>query len=214
MALPERAIFAAGETPKPQNVLSPGEALQRLRAGNKRYVSGVMQQRDFIAERKVLAGGQNPFAGILSCADSRVAPEYVFDTGLGDLFVLRVAGNFLNRDALASFEYAVKFLGTPLLVVLGHEKCGAVDAAVKTVVDGAALPGHLPQLAESIRPAVQSAIKQGGDLLASAIRDNVLQNVQKLKTATPIISQYVDEKKIDVVGGIYKLDDGRIEWVV
>jgi carbonic anhydrase len=214
LSLSARSIFAAaGDIPKPQNVLSPEEALNRLRAGNERYVSGVMRRHDFNAERDVLAGGQNPFAGILSCADSRVAPEYAFDTGRGDLFVVRVAGNFLNDDALASFEYAVKFLGTPLLVVLGHDKCGAVDAAIKTVKDGASLPGHLPQLVENIRPAVEAAMKGSGDLLENAIRENVLFNVEKLKTATPIISRYVDEKKVQVVGGIYKLGDGRVDWI-
>jgi carbonic anhydrase len=208
-----RSLLAAGETPKPENVLTPEEALHRLHAGNKRYVDGVMKRHDFAAERGALAGGQNPFAGILSCADSRVAPEYAFDTGRGDLFVVRVAGNFLNEDALASFEYTVKFLGTPLLVVLGHEKCGAVDAAIKVVKDGAELPGHLPQLVEHIRPAVKAALAEPGNLLANAIRQNVLLTVEKLKTASPVISQYVDEKKVLVRGAIYKFDDGQVEWL-
>jgi len=213
LALPGQALFAAGETPKPQNVLTPHEALLRLKKGNERYVNGVMKRHDFLSERAALAGGQNPFAGILSCADSRVAPEYAFDSGRGDLFVVRVAGNFLNEDALASFEYTIKFLGTTLLVVLGHDKCGAVDAAIKTVKDGAELPGHLPGLVEHIRPAVKTAMAEQGDLLANAIRENVLLNVENLKTATPLISRYVTEDKVHVVGGIYKLDDGRIEWL-
>jgi carbonic anhydrase len=203
LALSGRALFAAGETPKPQNVLSPDEALDRLKKGNERYIDGVMKRHDFSPERGVLAGGQNPFAGILSCADSRIAPEYAFDTGRGDLFVVRVA----------SFEYAVKFLGTPLLVVLGHEKCGAVDAAIKTVKDGAELPGHLPHLVEHIAPAVKTAMSEPGDLLANAIRENVLLNVEKLKTATPILSDYVAQNKIRVGGGIYRLAEGRIEWL-
>jgi carbonic anhydrase len=150
-----RALFAAGETPKPQNVLPPDEALDQLKKGNDRYVAGVMKRHDFRTEREALAGGQNPFAGILSCADSRVAPEYAFDSARGDLFVVRVAGNFADEDGIASFEYAVKFLGTPLLVVLGHDSCGAVSAAIKTVRDGIELPGHLPGLVEHIRPAIQ-----------------------------------------------------------
>jgi carbonic anhydrase len=213
MALSGRALFAAGETPKPQNVLSPDEALERLKKGNERYVEGVMKRHDFGMERGVLAGGQNPYAGILSCADSRIAPEYAFDSGRGDLFVVRVAGNFAEENGVASFEYAVKFLGTTLLVVLGHEKCGAVDAAVKTVKDGAELPGHLPQLVEHIRPAVKTAMAEPGDLLANAIRENVLLNVENLKTASPILSDYVAQNKIRVVGGIYKLKDGHIEWL-
>jgi len=213
MALSGRALFAAGEIPKPQNVLSPDEALERLKRGNARYVEGVMKRHDFDLERGALAGGQNPYAGILSCADSRIAPEYAFDSGRGDLFVVRIAGNFAEEDGIASFEYTVKFLGTPLLVVLGHEKCGAVDAAVKTVRDGAELPGHLPHLVDHIAPAVQRAMSEPGDLLANAIRENVVLNVEKLKTASPILSDYVAQGKVRVVGGIYKLKDGLIEWL-
>src|SRR5450755_2618399 len=160
--------------PKPQNVVSPDAALELLMKGNKRYVEGESRRHDFKREREALVGGQNPYAGILSCADSRVAPEYAFDSGRGDLFVVRVAGNFAEEDGIASFEYAVKFLGTPLLVVLGHENCGAVSAAIKTVKDGAEMPGHLPHLVEHIRPAVQAALPEPGDLLDNAIRENVL----------------------------------------
>jgi carbonic anhydrase len=213
LTLSGRALFAAGETPKPENVLTPSQALARLKKGNERYVEGVTKRYDFKTERKALVAGQNPYAGILSCADSRVAPELVYDSGQGDLFVVRVAGNFANEDAVASFEYAVKFLGTTLLVVLGHEKCGAVDATIKTVKDGAVLPGHLPELVEHIRPAVQTALPEPGDLLANAIRENVLLNVANLKSASPILSQYVADNKIMVVGGIYKLADGQVEWL-
>src|SRR3984885_15777811 len=173
-ALSSSALFAAGEVPKPQNVLSPDQALARLKSGNQRYVDGVMKRHEFGAERSTLLGGQNPYAGILSCADSRVTPEYAFDSGRGDLFIVRVAGNFAEEDGIASFEYTVKFLGTPLLVVLGHDKCGAVDAAIKTVKDGAELPGHLPHLVDHIAPAVKTALSEPGDLLANAIRENVL----------------------------------------
>jgi len=199
--------------PKPQNVLTPEQALARLKKGNSRYVEGVAKRHDFIAEREALVGGQNPYAGVLSCADSRIAPEYAFDAGRGDLFVVRVAGNFADTDGIASFEYAVKFLGTTLLVVLGHDKCGAVGAAIDAE-KGATLPGHLPELVEHIIPAVKTAKGQpGDDLLAKAIKENVLLNIEALKAASPILSQAVTEKKIMVVGGIYKLDDGRIEWL-
>jgi carbonic anhydrase len=126
---------------------------------------------------------------------------------------VRVAGNFAESDGIASFEYAVKFLGAPLLVVLGHDKCGAVDAAIKTVKDGAQLPGHLPQLVDHIAPAVKTAMSESGDLLANAIRENVLLNVQALKTASPILSDYVGSGKVKVVGGIYRLKDGSVEWL-
>ena len=213
LAFSSRALFAAGEVPKPENVLSPGEALARLKHGNQRYVDGDMKRHDFAAERGILAGGQNPYAGILSCADSRIAPEFAFDSARGDLFVVRVAGNFADEDGIASFEYAVKFLGTPLLVVLGHDKCGAVDSAIKVVKDGAELPGSLPHLVGHIIPAVKTAMGESGDLLATSIRENVLANVEKLKTASPVLTDYIAQGKLRVVGGVYKLKDGRVEWL-
>jgi carbonic anhydrase len=213
MTIPGSLFAAADEKPKQQNVLTPDGAFERLQHGNKRYTEGMMKRHDFAAERAALAAGQNPFAGILSCADSRIAPEYAFDTGRGDLFVVRVAGNFANEDGVASFEYAVQFLGTPLLVVLGHQKCGAVDAAIKVVKDKAELPGHLPGLAKKIRPAVEDVIGKPGDLLDNAIHENVILNVNKLKSASPIISKAVEEKKVRVIGGIYELATGRVQWV-
>jgi carbonic anhydrase len=215
LSLSGRGLLAApsdAPPPKPENVLTPEQALARLKKGNSRYVEGVAKRHDFVAEREALVGGQNPYAGILSCADSRIAPEYAFDAGRGDLFVVRVAGNFADSDGIASFEYAVKFLGTTLLVVLGHDKCGAVSAAIDAE-KGATLPGHLPELVEHIIPAVKAAKSEPGDLLANAIKENVLMTVEQLKAASPILSQAVDDKKIMVVGGIYKLEDGRVEWL-
>ena len=112
--------------PKPENVMTPDEALARLMEGNRRYQKGIAKRHDFVAEREALVGGQNPYAAILSCADSRIAPEYAFDSSRGDLFVVRVAGNFANPDNIASMEYAVEVLKTPLILVLCHEACGAV----------------------------------------------------------------------------------------
>jgi carbonic anhydrase len=114
--------------------------------GNERYVEGESRRHDFKREREALVGGQNPYAGILSCADSRIAPEYAFDSGRGDLFVCRVAGNFANNDTIASMEYAVVMLGPPLIMVLGHDACGAVGATIKSLKDNTTLPGHLPSL--------------------------------------------------------------------
>jgi carbonic anhydrase len=202
---------AAKAPPKKDNVLSPQAALQRLMTGNERYVDGVSRRHDFKHEREALTRGQNPFAGILSCADSRIAPEYAFDSGRGDLFVCRVAGNFLNTDVLASFEYGVQVLHTPLLMVLGHQSCRAVDAAIKSIRDGTTLPGHLPSLVEAIGPAVRDTQGKPGDALENAIKQNVLLNVERLKAATPIIEAFVSEKKVQVVGAVYHLDDGRIE---
>jgi carbonic anhydrase len=199
--------------PKPQNVLSPDESLARLQKGNGRYVEGVSLRHDFKHEREALAGGQNPFAAILSCADSRIAPEYAFDSGRGDLFVCRVAGNFATGEVIASMEYAVAVLGVPLILVLGHESCGAVDAAIKSLRDDKALPGHMPSLVAGIAPAVKAVSQQGGDTLTKAIRQNVIDNVGVLGSATPILSAAVEQHKLRVVGGVYGLRDGRVDMI-
>jgi carbonic anhydrase len=195
------------------NVLSPDAALKRLLRGDERYVEGVMRRHDFQREREALVGGQNPYAAILSCADSRIAPEYAFDSSRGDLFVCRVAGNFAADETVASMEYAVAVLNTPLILVLGHESCGAVDAAIKSIKDDKQLPGHLPSLVQAIAPAVKAVTSQGGDTLNNAIRQNVIDNVAKLKSATPILSAAVNDKKIQVAGGIYRLNSGKVELV-
>jgi carbonic anhydrase len=200
--------------PKPENVLSPDAALDRLMKGNARYVEGVSKRHDFSHEREPLRTGQNPFAGVLSCADSRIAPEYCFDTARGDVFVCRVAGNFASDEMVASFEYAVQVLNTPLILVLGHDACGAVDATLKSIKDSTTLPGHLPALVAAISPAVKSVQGEPGDMLDNAVRRNVMLNVEKLKTAEPILSTFVDNNKIRVVGGIYKLASGRVELLI
>jgi carbonic anhydrase len=203
----------AKSTPKPQNDISPTAALDRLIKGNARYVEGVAHRHDFKHEREALAGGQNPYAGILSCADSRIAPEYAFDSGRGDLFVCRVAGNFANDDSIASLEYAVAILNTPMILVLGHDSCGAVDATIKSLKDNTTLPGHLPSLVSNIAPAVKASADRPGDKLANAIRQNVIDNVAKLKSAAPILSAAVEQGKLKIAGGIYRLGDGRVELV-
>jgi carbonic anhydrase len=199
--------------PKPQNVLSPDAALERLRKGNTRYVEGVSLRHDFKHEREALVGGQNPYAAILSCADSRIAPEYAFDTARGDLFVCRVAGNFASDEMIASLEYGVAVLNTPLILVLGHESCGAIDAAIKSLKDNTTLSGHLPSLVTAIAPAVKAVSQAGGDVPGNATRQNVIDNVAKLASATPILSAAVEQKKLKVVGGIYRLKDGRVDIV-
>ena len=199
--------------PKPQNVLSPEASLERLMKGNGRYVEGVSRRHDFKHEREALAGGQNPYAAILSCANSRIAPEYAFDSGRGDLFVCRVAGNFATAEVVASMEYAVAVLGVPLILVLGHDNCGAVDAAIKSLKDDKPLPGHMPSLVTGIAPAVKAVSQQGGDTLGKAIRQNVVDNVANLGSATPILSAAVEQRKLKVVGGVYGLKDGRVEMV-
>jgi carbonic anhydrase len=199
--------------PKPQNVLSPDAALEGLRRGNARYVEGVSLRHDFKHEREALAKGQNPYAAILSCADSRIAPEYAFDSGRGDLFVCRVAGNFASDEMIASLEYAVAVLAVPLILVLGHESCGAVDAAIKSLKDNTTLPGRLPSLVTAIAPAVKAVSQQAGDTLSNATRQNVIDNVARLASATPILGAAVEQKKLKVVGGIYRLKDGKVDMV-
>ena len=200
--------------PKPDNVISPDASLKRLMEGNTRYVDGVARRHDFKHEREALAGGQNPFAGILSCADSRIAPEYAFDSARGDLFVCRVAGNFANEDSVASFEYGVAVLAVPLILVLGHDSCGAIDATIKSLKDDKPLPGHLPSLVAGLAPAVKAVAQQAGNTLDNAIRQNVIDTVARLKSAGPILSAAVEQKKLRIVGGVYRLKDGRVDMVV
>ncbi len=210
-AAPHALAAKAKAPPKPENVLSPDAALDRLMQGNGRYVDGVSKRHDFRHEREALSKGQNPFAAILSCADSRIAPEYCFDAARGDVFVCRIAGNFASDEMIASLEYAVQVLNTPLIMVLGHDACGAVDATIKSVKDGSTLPGHLPSLVAAIKPAVDAVQGQSGDMLSNAIGRNVTLNVEKLKSTGPILSAFVSDKKIRVVGGVYGLKSGQVD---
>ncbi|MCA1437327.1 carbonic anhydrase [Bradyrhizobium sp. BRP20] len=197
--------------PKPDNLLSPDAALKRLMEGNDRYVHGVSRGDDFKRERSVLVDGQNPYAAVLSCADSRVAPELVFGSGLGDLFVCRLAGNFANDDTLASMEYAVAVLNTPLILVLGHDHCGAIDATIKSLHDDKPPPGHISSLIAALAPAVTASRQQTGDTFAEATRQNVVDNVNKLRSTGPILNAAVEQNRLKVVGGLYRLDTGRVE---
>jgi carbonic anhydrase len=199
---------AAADAP---NAIAPEAALERLMQGNARYAANAPEQRDFSAGRAARASAQYPIAAILSCADSRVSPELVFDQGPGDLFVVRLAGNFVDDDGLASLEYAVKFLGAPLVMVLGHTNCGAVAAAVKVVMERAVLPGHLPELIKSIEPAVIAAHdRHPSDLVAAAIEENVKLNVTRMKDDEPILSEALAAKKIAAVGGVYDIATGKV----
>ena len=209
----------AADQPKPgaappPNAIPPADALKRLLDGNARYVANTLRERDYSAGRAARVQAQYPIAAILSCADSRVAPELAFDEGPGELFVVRVAGNFMTQDLLASLEYGVQILGVPLIMVLGHTKCGAVDAAIKVLKTNAALPGHLPELVAAIKPAVIVAERtQKGDLLENAIAENVRRQVARLKTAPPVVQKFYAGKKIDIVGGVYDLATGKVALV-
>lgn len=204
---------SALNVPKPSNIVTPEQALERLIEGNQRYIKGYSKRHDFIAERESLVQGQNPYAGILSCADSRISPEYAFDSGRGDLFVARVAGNFANANNIASFEYSVEVLKTPLLMVLGHDNCGAIKATISAVKDNTTYPGHIPSLIEALSPAVRAASAVSGDLLYNSTRENIKQNVEVLKNSGPILSAAIKENKLKIIGAVYRLKTGEIELV-
>jgi carbonic anhydrase len=210
LSLPSRPVRAEAAT---SPILSSQQALDELMAGNARYVSGQSAARGFSAEKAALAAGQAPHSIVLGCADSRVAPELAFDQQLGQLFVVRVAGNTLDASGLASIEYAVKFLGASLIMVLGHSACGAVGAAIKVIKDNAHLPGHLSQLIEPIVPAVKAVKGMGGDTLTDAIKENVRLNVARMRRAGPIVSADIADGRVQAVGGFYDLATGRVELV-
>jgi carbonic anhydrase len=194
--------------------VSPDEALKRLQQGNARYAANTSRNKDFSAGRAARASAQYPFASILSCADSRLSPELAFDQGLGDLFVVRVAGNFTNEDGLASLEYGSVVLGVPLILVLGHSNCGAVNATIKVVKEGTTLPGHLPSLINAIRPAVVAAeARKPADLLAEATAENVRLNVKYLQTAKPLLADLVAAGKLKVAGAVYDIATGKVTAV-
>lgn len=196
------------------NAISPDDALRRLLDGNARYASNLSTNKDFSAGRAARALAQYPFASILSCSDSRVAPELVFDQGPGELFIVRIAGNFVDDDGLASLEYSAQFLGTPLVMVLGHTNCGAVSATIKVIADRIELPGHLTNLIGLIRPAIEAGkARNPADLLAEATAENVRHNVRRLERAEPLLSGLVASGKVKMVGGIYDIVTGKVTLI-
>ena len=180
------------------------DPLQRLIDGNRRYVDGRLQHPNQTpARREEVARGQKPFAAVVACADSRVAPEVVFDQGLGDLFVLRVAGNVANDMILGSLEYAVLHLGVGLVAVIGHKGCGAVQAAI----GGGTVPGHIGSLVEAILPAVSKSSDPSPDAVAGK---NAMMTADRIRTAGPVLSEASGQGKIKVVAGFYDLDTGQV----
>ncbi len=204
----------AQESKRPQNA---DEALQALMDGNKRFVNCLKETPRKCAERrKYVAAGQNPFAAILACADSRVAPEIIFDQGIGDLFVVRVAGNIVNPanyGIQGSLEFGVLALGAPLIVVLGHSECGAVAGSIEALQKGTQFPGSINNIVQTIEPAVEIAKKEKGDLLHNSIVSNVELGVNKLNNSDPVISDLVKKGKVKVVGANYDLKSGEVKLV-
>src|SRR5436190_12194194 len=197
--------MAWGESPPTANAV-----LSELKAGNHRHQSHqYAHPHESAARQHELVKGQSPHAVILACADSRVPPEIVFDRGLGDLFVVRVAGNIATNSEIASIEYAAEHLHAPLVVVMGHQSCGAVGAAI----EGGEAPGHLPALIDAIRPAVEEAKKEKGDLSANAVRINVERVVDQLRASQHLLAPAVAAGKLRIVGAVYALDTGKVAWL-
>ncbi|MFB2835772.1 carbonic anhydrase [Floridanema evergladense] len=199
-------LAEAQEKPQP---VAPDAALQRILEGNKRFVAEKRQNLPSRSRLKETATAQFPFASILSCADSRVPAEIVIDQGLGDLFVVRIAGNVATESGIGSLEFSTAVLGTQLIMVIGHERCGAVAAAVK----GDPLPGRIGIFVEEIKPAARSVQGKPGDPVENAVVANVKYQVNKLKENSSILSNLIAEGKLKIVGARYDLDTGELAIV-
>lgn len=202
---------------QPAAARDPNAVLARLVEGNRRFVKGELahpgrRPEDFAP----LAEGQAPLAVIVGCADSRVAPELIFDQGVGDLFVVRVAGNAVSGAGpfiKGSVEFAVAELGARLIVVLGHEACGAVKAAVAHIDANDTLPGAIRDLVEVIRPAAQAVRGKPGDKVDNSIKANVALGVERLKGLDPILADLVKKGELKIVGAVYELRTGTVKWL-
>jgi carbonic anhydrase len=232
--------FARGADPAhgDQPIVPLAEAISRLKEGNRHFTAGnrthpheSINERAYMAansyenagmtflgmtadqaakRRAELTKSQHPFAAIVSCSDSRVPPELVFDQGIGDLFVLRVAGNVINDESLGSIEYAVDHLAVRLILVLGHQRCGAVKAARETIAAKGKAPGHIESLVTAIKPAVESTVN---DDLDATIKANVKHVVDALRSSKPILKAKVDSGDVKVMGGYYSLDTGTVTFL-
>ena len=204
----------ADETPRPE---TPDEALKKLMAGNERFVNSLKKSpRRTVEVREQVALGQTPFAAILACADSRVAPEIIFDQGLGDLFVVRVAGNIVNTanyGIVGSLEYGALALGAHIIMVLGHSRCGAVSSAIEAVEKGTEFPGAIDDIVYSIGPAVAAAKDEPGDLLENATVANVNIGVDTLNGSVRVLADRVREGKLKIVGANYDIFTGEVKIV-
>ncbi len=196
---------------------SPDQALQRLIEGNDAFVADNPLPSDVSRERRLaLAEGQQPFATLVGCSDSRVGPEQLFGAGLGELFIVRTAGNNVDAAGMGSIEYSVAVLKVPLIVVLGHDKCGAVAAAADVVTKDARFPGSIGRMIEPIIPAVLAAQRNVDEdkLVDSAVEENVRRMVERLKTySEPMLLEPQERGELKVVGAVYELATGRVRWL-
>ncbi len=193
----------------PAQEAGPAAALQRLKDGNAHFAADRPAAKDVGGKRREeLTRGQQPFAAVLSCADSRVVPELLFDQGLGDLFIVRIAGNVAGPGMVGSLEYAVEHLHVPLVVVLGHEECGAVKAAL----DGKPLPGQLGWLIKQVHPG-ENLPGDKKEALSAAIRANVLHQAADLIQKSPVMKELVEHDRVKMVAGVYSLATGKVNWI-
>ncbi|MBC5795329.1 carbonic anhydrase [Sphaerospermopsis sp. LEGE 00249] len=201
--------LVTSEAVEAKTVSKPDEAVKALLDGNDRFAKQKRRSgnQSYLRLQEV-AKGQKPFASILGCADSRVPSEIIFDQGLGDLFVCRVAGNIATPEEIGSLEFGSLVLGSKLIMVLGHERCGAVDATIK----GAQVPGQIGSLLEAIKPGVEKSEGKPGDRLENACKANILVQVEKLKSS-PVLSELIKANKLKIVGGYYDLDTGKVSLV-
>jgi carbonic anhydrase len=194
--------------------LTPEKALRILREGNHRFINNLKANRNLLQQVNDTADGQYPFAAILSCMDSRTSAELIFDQGLGDIFSIRVAGNVLNEDILGSMEFAVEVVGSRIILVLGHSKCGAITGACNNVK-----LGHLTGLLQKIEPAIQREKKASGnreganqDFVDRVTRQNVLYTIERIRKESEIISRQEKDGKIKIVGGVYNVETGVVDF--
>ena len=205
-AVPQHHIAAPAGPP----VVTAEEALNELKKGNERHVESDYNHENHSHRRlEEVAKGQQPHAVILTCSDSRLPPELIFDKGLGDLFVIRVAGNVAGDSELGSIEYAAEHLNVPLVIVMGHKRCGAVQAAA----GGGDPGGHISSLVKQIQPAVQKAKGMAGDLVDNAVHTNVDLVVRNLRNSGPILRELVESGRLKVLGAYYDIDSGKVDWM-
>ncbi|MEO5378907.1 MAG: carbonic anhydrase [Magnetococcus sp. DMHC-6] len=214
IVLPKLSWGASDPVSHPTAEISPEQALQLLKEGNARFLAGKPERPNLTLERieETFSKGQHPFVTIVSCSDSRVPVEHIFDRGIGDLFVIRVAGNVADTDEIGTAEYGAGHLVTPLILVLGHTKCGAVTAVVK----GDKVEGSIPKLVDNIIPAAERSKAKGltGDaLVLDVIKENVQQSINDLLTNSKELFNLRKEGKVKMVGAIYHIENGKVEWL-
>jgi carbonic anhydrase len=204
----------ASAHPADDPVTTPAQALARLLAGNRRFLAGhARHPHQSLRDLHELAAGQHPFAITVGCADSRVSPEVLFDQGLGDVFDNRVAGNIVDDLLLGSIEFAVEEFGSPLIVILGHERCGAINATIDAIRTGGQAPGHIGVIVDALRPIVEPVLTQPGDATENAVRANIHAQATELLSRSELIAEHVAAGELRIVGARYDLDDGRVSLV-